>query len=171
MSAFTPILGPYCNHVGGGFTHPVTGAVYFIDTDRPNSQGPYYLRIWQDDQPYGNPIIIRQWITGSDAAGPGPWGYATCTWCPNGSVYVIAPGGVETANVVPAIHIEPSVFPPIPLGAGGVGPQGPPGPQGPKGDTGAQGPPGSGSGGALTAEQERVLNYLVPVYLPLLSTP
>jgi hypothetical protein len=35
--------------------------------------------------------------------------------------------------------------------------------------TGAQGPSGGGSGAGLTADQLRVLNYLVAVNLPLLG--
>ena len=148
MSVFTPIEGAYSNHVGGGMTHPVTGAVYFLVTFRANSAGPYRLQVWEDQAPYGDPKLIRDWATGTADAGPGPWGYGTCTWMPDGSLYIIAPGGVDSGSIVqPAIHIERNLFPPIPLGgiAGPAGPQGPigmTGAQGPKGDTGATGPQG-----------------------------
>jgi len=127
MSAFTPIEGAYSNHIGGGFTHPITGTVYFLVTWRQNSQGPYRLQVWEDAPPYGDPKMIREWITGTDAAGPGPWGYGTCTWMPDGSLYVAAPGGVDGSSVKPAIHVELNVFPPIPPG-GMQGPKGDPGP-------------------------------------------
>lgn len=114
MSTFTPIAGAYSNHIGGGWTHPVTGAVYFLVTFRANSAGPYRLQVWEDKAPYGKPKMIREWVTGTDEAGPGPWGYATCTWLPNGSLYVIAPGGVVSGSAVqPSWHIEPNLFPPI----------------------------------------------------------
>lgn len=145
MSVFKQIEGHYSNHVGGAWTHPLTGAVYFLVTYRQNSQGAYWLQVWEDKLPYGDPVVIRQWQTGTPEAGPGPWGYGTCTWAPDGSLYIIAPGGVNDTSIVgAAIHIEPNLFPPIPLGAGAVaGPAGPQGPQGPKGDTGAQGPAGA----------------------------
>ena len=158
MSQFKAIAGPYSNHQGGAVTHPVTGAVYWLDTFRPNSQGAYYLRIWEDAPPYGDPKIVRQWATGTPEAGPGPWGYGTMTLLPDGSMYIIAPGGVDTANVVvPAIRVEPNVAPPYT--PGGQGPAGPAGPQGPKGDPGPQGPAGSG-GGALAPVDVEALRRL-----------
>lgn len=178
MSVFTPIEGPYSNHIGGGMTHPVTGAVYFLVTFRANSAGPYRLQVWEDTAPHGDPKLIREWASGTPDSGPGPWGYGTCTWMSDGSLYVIAPGGVNDTNAVqPSIHIERNLFPPIPLG-GVPGPIGPVGPMGPKGATGATGPvgpqgpqgvPGSGGGGSLTPEQTKVINYLMAVYLPLLG--
>lgn len=159
MSAFKQIQGPYSNHAGGAWTHPITGAVYFLGTYRQNSQGSYWLQVWEDTPPYGDPVIIRQWQTGTPAAGPGPWGYGSCTWAPDGSLYIIAPGGVDDSAIVGlAIHIEPNLFPPIPLGAGQPGPQGP---QGPKGDPGPQGPTGpAGGGGALSPADTEALRRL-----------
>lgn len=124
MSVFTPIEGPYSNHIGGGMTHPVTGAVYFLVTWRlPNvSSAPYVIQLWEDTAPYGDPKMIRHW----DGA---PWGYGTATWLPDGSLYVIAPGNVDnTGKVKPAIHIEPGVFPTIPLGGAHGAPPTPIGP-------------------------------------------
>lgn len=126
MSVFIPIASSYSNHIGGGFTHPITGSVYFLVTFRANSQGPYRLQVWEDAPPYGDPKLIREWVTGTEAAGPGPWGYGTCTWTPDGSLYVAAPGGVDGSSVKPAIHVEPNLFPPIAFGA--KGDPGPPGP-------------------------------------------
>lgn len=182
MSVFTPFEGPYSNHVGGAFTHPITGVIYFVVTQKPTGSGtPYMLQVFHDPAPYGDPKLLRQWASGTPDAGPGPWGYGTCTWMPDGSLYIVAPGGVVTSDVQPSIHIERNLFPPIPLG----GVQGPAGPAGPKGATGAIGPqgvpgpagpqgvpgtPGTGGGGAaLTPEQARVLNYLIAVYRPLLN--
>jgi hypothetical protein len=161
MSVFTPIEGPYSNHIGGAFTHPITGAVYFLITWRQNSQGAYWLQVMEDKPPYGKPTAIRQWQTGTTDAGPGPWGYGTCTWLPNGSLYIIAPGGVNDINVSqPSWHIEPNLFPPIPMG-GAVGPAGPQGPQGVPGPAGPQGPAGAaGSGGALSASDTEALMRL-----------
>lgn len=115
MSVFTPFEGAYSNHIGGAFTHPVTGAVYFVVTFRKNSQGPYILQVWEDPIPYGNPTMIRSWTTGTEDAGPGPWGYGTCTWTPDGSLYVAIPGGVVSSAVQPSMHVEHGLFPPIPL--------------------------------------------------------
>lgn len=169
MSVFTPIEGPYSNHVGGGMTHPVTGAVYFLVTFRLNSQGPYRLQVWEDKPPHGDPQLIREWATGTADAGPGPWAYGTCTWMSDGSLYIIVPGGVENSSAVqPSIHIERNLFPPIPLGAG-QGPKGDRGLQGIQGIPGPKGDPGSGTGAGLNADQLRVLNYLCAVNLPLLG--
>ncbi len=117
-SVFMPIEGPYSNHIGGGMTHPITGAVYFLVTYRKNSAGPYILQVWEDPIPHGDPHLIREWITGTEAAGPGPWGYGSCTWMPDGSLYVAAPGGVDGNQVKPSIHIERNVFSPIPMPLG-----------------------------------------------------
>lgn len=53
--------------------------------------------------------------------------------------------------------------------AGATGPQGPQGPQGVPGPKGDKGDTGSGTSGALTPDQQRVLDYLAGVYLPLLG--
>lgn len=179
MSIFTPIEGAYSNHIGGGMTHPVTGAVYFVVTFRANSAGAYKLQVWEDAIPYGDPKLIREWATGTPESGPGPWAYGTCTWMPNGSLYIIAPGGINSGSTVqPAFRIEPNLFPPIPLG-GIVGPAGPKGesgatgpqglqgvsgPQGPQGISGPQGPQGApgtgGEGGGLSAEDIEALRRL-----------
>lgn len=112
MSIFKIISGPYSEHIGGAFTHPITGAIYFLVTYRANSQGPYRLQVWEDTLPYGDPKPIRDWATGTTESGPGPWGHGTCTWGVDGSLYVAAPGGVDSSAVTPAIHVEPNVFPP-----------------------------------------------------------
>lgn len=109
MTGFKEIEGPYSNHVGGAFTHLITGAVYFLVTWRENSQGTYWLQVWEDLPPYGDPQLVRKWSAD-------PWGYGTHTWLPDGSLYVIAPGSIDdTGKVKPAVHIETGLFPPIPL--------------------------------------------------------
>lgn len=112
MSIFKAIEGPYSEHIGGAFTHPITGAIFFLVTYRANSQGPYRLQVWEDTLPYGDPKIIRDWATGTTESGPGPWGHGTCTWGFDGSLYVAVPGGVDSSAVTPAIHVEPGLFPP-----------------------------------------------------------
>lgn len=112
---FTPIAGPYSEHIGGAWTHPKTGAVYFLTTWRENSRGTYWLQCWEDVPPYGDPHVV--WQVSAD-----PWGHGTQTWLPDGSLYVAAPGNVDgSGKVKPSVHIERNVFPPIPLGV-------PPGP-------------------------------------------
>jgi hypothetical protein len=166
MPVFTPIEGPYSNHIGGAWTHPITGVVYFLVTYRPNSAGAYWLQVMECKPPYSTATPIRQWQTGTPESGPGPWGYGTCTWLPNGALLIAAPGGVNEQNIVqPAIHVEPNLFPPIPLGgAGQPGPQGPQGPQGVPGPQGPQGPKGdpgaAGSGGALSEGDTEALRRL-----------
>lgn len=158
MSLFTPFEGAYSNHIGGAWTHPVTGVAYFLVTWRQNGTGPYWLQVMECKPPYTTAAPIRQWQTGTPEAGPGPWAYGTCTWLPNGSLLIAVPGGVVDSNVTPAIHVEPNLFPPIPLGAGQPGPQGPqgvPGPAGPQGPAGA-----AGSGGALSASDAEALRRL-----------
>lgn len=162
MPIFTPIEGAYSNHIGGGMTHPVTGAVYFLVTFRANSAGAYHLQVWEDAPPHGDPKLIRDWATGTPESGPGPWAYGTCTWLPNGSLYIIAPGGINSGSVVqPAFRIEPNLFPPIPLGgiAGAQGPKGDIGPTGPQGPAGVPGT-GGGGGGGLSAEDVEALRRL-----------
>lgn len=169
MSIFTPIEGAYSNHIGGGMTHPVTGAVYFVVTFRANSAGAYKLQVWEDQIPYGDPKLIREWATGTVESGPGPWAYGTCTWLPNGSLYIIAPGGINSGSTVqPAFRIEPNLFPPVPLG-GIAGPKGDPGATGLQGPVGPQGPPGTpGTGGegdggdsAFEAVRQALKNWLL----------
>jgi hypothetical protein len=84
---------------------------------RQNGTGPYWLQVMECKPPYTTAAPIRQWQTGTPEAGPGPWAYGTCTWLPNGSLLIAVPGGVVDSNVTPAIHVEPNLFPPIPLGA------------------------------------------------------
>jgi hypothetical protein len=69
MSVFTPIEGPYSNHIGGGFTHPVTGVAYFLTTWRQNGTGPYWLQVMECKPPYTSAAPIRQWQTGTADAG------------------------------------------------------------------------------------------------------
>jgi hypothetical protein len=120
MTVFQAVQGPYSEHIGGAWTHPHTAAVYWLTTWRENSKGPYRLQVWTSAPPYTTRQMLREWVTGSEAAGPGPWGHGSCTWLPNGSLFVVCPGGVESSAVTPAVHIEPNLFPPIDTAAGGA---------------------------------------------------
>ena len=143
---FIPFSGPYVNHIGST-RHPVTGVIYMAVTVHPNGTGPYNLAIYAHDPPYNTPPVkIREWLQGGPES-PGPFGYCTLECMFDGSLWIGAPGGVQSASqVVPSWRVEPNCCAPFQ-------PQspGPTGPQGPIGMTGPAGPPGkdgaSGSGG------------------------
>ena len=161
---FTPFEGPYSNHCDVTL-NPGNGIAEITVTYRANNQGAYRCQLWELAPPYtGMPIIKRDWAQGPDYGVLGPFGYGASQVLPNGSLLVVIPAGLESANsVTPTFHIEPNFAAPYSLG-------GTQGPKGDKGDTGDQGEPGlPGEGTALTPEQARVLEYLTSVYLPLLK--
>ncbi len=148
---FIPFEGPYSNHIGS-CRHPVTGVIYMAVTFHPNGTGPYNLQIWAHDPPYqAQPVKIREWLQGG-AESPGPFGYCTLECMFDGSLWIGAPGGVQSANqIVPSWRVEPNCCAPFQPQA--PGPAGPPGKDGKDGAPGAQGDPGKdGTSGSAVLE-------------------
>ncbi len=119
---FIPFEGPYSNHIGS-CRHPVTGVVYMAVTFHPNGSGPYNLQIYAHDPPYtAPPNKIREWLQGG-AESPGPFGYCTLECMFDGSLWIGAPGGVQSAgSVVPSWRVEPNCCAPFgPQGSGSGG--------------------------------------------------
>jgi len=155
MSTFTPFQGHYVNHIGSCI-HPVTSAIFMAVTYHPGGSGPFNLQIYRHAAPYtAPPELLRQWTQGSPDA-PGPFGFCTLECLPDGSLYIGAAVGAQSAGQIAAsYHIEPNMCAPFTAGQTG--------PQGPKGDTGPQGPPGpagSGSGDALSVTDRAALKWI-----------
>ncbi len=150
---FTPFEGHYCNHIGSCI-HPVTSAIFMAVTFHPNGSGPYNLQIWRHAAPYtAPPELLKQWVQGGPES-PGPFGFCTLECLPDGSLYIGASGGVQSASqIVPAYQVVPNMCAPFTPGqTGPQGPQGVPGPQGPQG--------APGSGGGLSADDQANLAWL-----------
>ncbi len=172
---FTPFEGPYSNHCDVTL-NPGNGIAEITVTYRANNQGAYRCQLWELSPPYtGVPIIKRDWAQGPDYGVLGPFGYGASQVLPNGSLLVVIPAGLESANsVTPTILIEPNFAAPYPLGGGSS--------TDPRVDalvsqvaaltvrvTNLEVAIGGEKGTALTPEQARVLDYLVSVVGPLIN--
>jgi len=172
MATFTVYEGKYTNHTST-CRHPVNSNIYKLVTFHPGGSGPFNLQIWEHKAPYTTPpTLIRQWLQGS-ADAPGPFGYGGIECLPDGSIYIdVAAGALTATDIQPSYRVEPGCCAPFtPTGTD------------PRVDA-LQREVDSlaaqiaeieselsaiSTGGGLSAEQVRVLNYLVSVYGPLLG--
>lgn len=147
-SPFVAFDGQYSAHTDLTM-HPITGIVYITVAFHPNNSGGYNCRVWELPPPYtGQPKLIRDWVQGAPYT-VGPFGHGASLPLPTGKLLTCVPVAGDSAEVKPSLLIDTVAGLPAWTPGGGA--------------------PVPVPGATLTADQLRVLNYLIGVYKPLLG--